>query len=216
MFFATGRDFNVIRARAEELVIMLSRGALAGGADADEIFGLNHRFLDNIRTLDNLDELTVWLSHILTRFTDCVFNLADIRHKDVIFQAVNYIRRHHAAHISLDDVAQHVHLNPSYLSRVFKEEMGMNFVSYVNSQRVASAKRLLLDSSVPLLEVAGLVGFEEQSYFTKVFKRLTGTTPGKYRESRGTSSQMPSSACEADGGLAGDLPEGMKRSPSDE
>lgn len=188
VFFSTGRDFEVIRSRAQELVVMLSRGALEGGADVDEIFGLNHRFLDDVRTLENLEELTAWLSRILERFTDCVFNLVDIRHKDVIFQAVNYIRRHYASHLSLDEVARHVHLNASYLSRVFKEEMGMNFVSYVNNLRVETAKRLLLDSTVPLLEVAGMVGFEEQSYFTKVFKRVTGITPGRYRESRGVSS----------------------------
>ena len=185
VFFSTGQDFNVVRARAQELVVMLSRGALEGGADIDEIFGLNHRYLDDIRHLQSLEDLTVWLSKILERFTDCVFNLADIRHKDVIFQAVNYIRRHFTGHISLDDVAQHVHLNASYLSRVFKEEMQTNFVAYVNELRVDTAKRLLLDSKVPLLEVAGMVGFEEQSYFTKVFKKVTGITPGRYRESRG-------------------------------
>lgn len=185
VFFSTGQDFNIIRARVQELVVMLSRGALEGGADIDEIFGLNHRYLDDIRHLQNLEDLTVWLSKILERFTDCVFNLVDIRHKDVIFQAVNYIRRHFTGHISLDDVAQHVHLNASYLSRVFKEEMQTNFVAYVNELRVETAKRLLLDSNVPLPEVAGMVGFEEQSYFTKVFKKVTGTTPGRYRESRG-------------------------------
>lgn len=189
VFFSTGRDFNVIRARAQELVVMLSRGALEGGADVDEIFGLNHRYLDDIRNLHSLEELTVWLSKIMERFTDCVFNLADIRHKDVIFQAVSYIRRHFTSHISLDDVAQHVHLNASYLSRVFKEEMQTNFVAYVNTLRVETAKRLLIDSDVPLLEVAGMVGFEEQSYFTKVFKKVTGITPGRFREARGLNAQ---------------------------
>jgi two-component system response regulator YesN len=133
----------------------------------------------------SVEELTVWLSKILARFTDCVFNLSEIRHKDVIFQAINYIRHHYTQHISLDEVAKHVHLNASYLSRVFKEEMQTNFVTYVNNLRVETGKKLLLDSSVPLLEVAGMVGFDEQSYFTKVFKKTTGITPGKFRESRG-------------------------------
>lgn len=185
IFFSTGSDFDIIRARSQELVVMLSRGALEGGADPDEIFGLNNRYLSDSRSLKSLDELTVWLSKILERFTDCVFNLTEVRHKDAIFQAVNYIRRHYAQRISLDDVARHVHLNASYLSRVFKEEMQTNFVSYVNNLRVETAKKYLLDSSVPLLEVAGMVGFEEQSYFTKVFKKITGITPGRYRESRG-------------------------------
>ncbi len=188
VFFSSGSDFDIIRARAQELVVMLSRGALEGGADPDEIFGLNHRYLADIRNLKSLEELTVWLSKILERFTDCVFDLTEIRHKDAIFQAVNYIRRHFSQRISLDDVARHVHLNASYLSRVFKEEMQTNFVSYVNNLRVETAKKYLLDSTVPLLEVAGMVGFEEQSYFTKVFKKITGITPGKYREARGHAS----------------------------
>ncbi len=187
VFFSTGSDFDIIKARARELVVMLSRGAMEGGADIQEIFGLNHHYLSDIDNLKSLDELTVWLSNILTRFTDCVFNLSEIRHKDVIFQAITYIRHHYTQHISLDDVAKHVHLNASYLSRVFKEEMQTNFVTYVNNLRVETGKKLLLDSTVPLLEVAGMVGFDEQSYFTKVFKKITGITPGKFRESRGIS-----------------------------
>jgi len=187
VYFSTGSDFDIIKARSQELVVMLSRGAMEGGADIQEIFGLNHHYLSDIRNLKSVDELSVWLSNILARFTDCVFNLSEIRHKDVIFQAITYIRRHYTQHISLDDVAKHVHLNASYLSRVFKEEMQTNFVSYVNNLRVEIGKKLLLDSSVPLLEVAGMVGFDEQSYFTKVFKKITGITPGKFRESRGLS-----------------------------
>ncbi len=185
VFFSTGRDFDIIKARAQELVVMLSRGALEGGADIDEIFGLNRHYLNDIKNLTSLEELTVWLSKILARFTDCVFNLSDIRHKDVIFQTINYIRLHYSSHISLDDVAKHVHLNASYLSRVFKEEMQMNFVTYVNSIRIEASKKLLIDTSIPLMEVSDMVGFDEQSYFTKVFKKITGVTPGKYRESRG-------------------------------
>ncbi len=190
VFFATGRNFDIIRARAQELVVMLSRGAMEGGANMDEIFGLNRGYLNEIGQLKTVEELTVWLSKILARFTDCVFNLSEIRHKDVIFQTVNYVRHHYASHISLDDVAQHVHLNASYLSRVFKEEMQMNFVTYVNNVRIETSKKLLLDTSVPLLEVSGLVGFDEQSYFTKVFKKTTGVTPGKYREARGVPAQI--------------------------
>ncbi len=63
--------------------------------------------------------------------------------------------------------------------------MQTNFVTYVNSIRIEASKKLLLDSSIPLMEVSDRVGFDEQSYFTKVFKKMTGVTPGKYRESRG-------------------------------
>lgn len=184
-FFSTGRDFETVRARTLELLVLLSRAALEGGADPDEIFGLNHHYLQDVFRFNSIEALTSWLSRIMVRFTDCVFNLADIRHKDIIFQAMNYIRANFTERISLEAVAEHVHLNASYLSRIFKDEVGSNFVTYVNKLRVDTAKKLLLDKDIPLPDVAGMVGFDEQSYFTKVFKKMAGVTPGKYRESMG-------------------------------
>lgn len=129
--------------------------------------------------------MTLWLSKIMARFTDCVFNLADIRHKDTIYKAVDYIKRNFMETITLEDIAKYVYLNPSYFSKVFRNEMKCTFVSYVNKIRVSASKNLLLDASIPLTDVSILVGFEDQSYFTKVFKKATGMTPGRFRESRG-------------------------------
>jgi len=185
LFFSSGRDFEIIKARILELVVLLSRAAVEGGADTLEIFGLNYKYLSDIHQLKTVEDLTFWLSKIMARFTDCVFNLADIRHKDTIYKAVDYIKRNYQARITLEDVANHVYLNPSYFSKIFKSEMKYNFVSYVNKIRINVSKNLLLDISIPLANVSGLVGFEDQSYFTKVFKKSTGITPGKFRESRG-------------------------------
>jgi YesN/AraC family two-component response regulator len=63
--------------------------------------------------------------------------------------------------------------------------MKVNFNTYVNQVRVEAAKKLLLNDSVPLIDIASQAGFDGQSYFSKVFKKMTGVTPGKYRESRG-------------------------------
>ena len=87
--------------------------------------------------------------------------------------------------ITLEEVASYVYLSPSYFSKVFKDEMHCNFNSYLNRLRIEKSKQLLLSENVRLVEVSGLVGFEDQSYFSKVFKKLTGVSPGKFRESRG-------------------------------
>jgi two-component system, response regulator YesN len=121
----------------------------------------------------------------MIRFTDCVFNLADVKHIDVIYKATDYIKRNYMKKITLDDVASHVFLSTSYFCAVFKKEMKCNFNSYVNKIRIEMSKKLLLDDSIPLIDIANYVGFEDQSYFTKVFGNLTGISPGKYRERRG-------------------------------
>ncbi len=185
VFFSSGNDFDIIRARILELIVLLSRAAVEGGANVEEIFGLNFRYLSEIYQHKSVEELTFWLSKIMARFTDCVFNLADIRHKDTIYKAIDYIKRNYIEQITLEDVANYVFLNPSYFSKIFKNEMNCTFVSYVNKVRINASKSLLMNNSILLSDISTLVGFDDQSYFTKVFKKEVGITPGKFRATRG-------------------------------
>lgn len=185
IFFSTGGNFEVIKARVLELIVLLSRAALEGGADIQQIFGLNYKYLIQINSFKTVEEMTFWLSKIMARFTDCVFNLTNVKHVDVIYRAVDYVKRNYMKKITLEEVASYVYLSPSYFSKIFKEEMGRNFNSYLNHIRIEMSKRLLLDDSIVLVDVSNIVGYEDQSYFSKVFKKVTGVSPGKYRESRG-------------------------------
>jgi two-component system response regulator YesN len=185
IFFSTGGNFEVVKARVLELIVLLSRAALEGGADVEQIFGLNYKYLNEIHDFKTIEELTYWLSKIMARFTDLVFNLTDIKHVDVIYKAIDYIKRNYMKKITLEEVASYVYLSPSYFSKIFKEEMKVNFNTYLNYVRIETSKKLLLDDSIVLVDLSNLVGFEDQSYFSKVFKKMTGVSPGKYRESRG-------------------------------
>ncbi len=185
IFFSSSGSIEQMRARVLELVVLLSRAAIRGGADAQQIFGLNFTYLNKIQSFQNIDEIAYWLSGIMTRFTDQVFNLTHVKHADVIFHAINYVKRNYMNKITLEKAATHVYLSPAYFSRLFKNEMDQNFNSYVNAVRVEAAKKLLVNEAIAMVDIANLVGFETQSYFSKVFKRVTGVTPGKFRESRG-------------------------------
>ncbi len=185
IFFSTGGNFEIIKARVLELVVLLSRAALEGGADVEQIFGLNYSYLSEINKFDTVDELTYWLSEIMARFTDLVFNLTGVKHVDVIFKAIEYVKNNYMKKVTLEEVASKVYLTPSYFSKIFKEEMKYNFNTYLNHIRIEVAKKLLLDESVPLVDVSSIVGYEDQSYFSKVFKKMSGISPGKFRESRG-------------------------------
>lgn len=185
IFFSSSGSIEVMRARVIELVVLLSRAAIRGGADVEQIFGLNFIFLNKISSFTNIDEIAYWLSGILTRFTDQVFNLANIKHADVIYRAVDYIRKNYMKKITLEDISAEVFLSPAYFSRVFKEETGDNYNIFVNKIRVEAARKLLLNEQIPLSDVSTLVGFDGQSYFSKVFKKLVGVSPGRFRESRG-------------------------------
>lgn len=185
IFFSSSGSLQVMQARVIELVVLLSRAAIRGGADVQQIFGLNYTYLNRINSFHNIDEIAYWLSGIMARFTDQVFNLTNVKHADVIYRAIDYIKKNYMKKVTLEDTAAFVFLSPAYFSRVFKEEMNENFNTYVNMIRVEAARKLLLNEKIPLVEIASMIGFEGQSYFSKVFKKMTGVTPGKFRESRG-------------------------------
>lgn len=184
IFFSSGSSFDVVKTRVLELIVVLSRAALEGGADVESIFGLNYRYINQINNFKTVEELSFWLSKIMARFTDMVFNLSEVKHVDVIYRAVEFIKRNYMKKITLEDAASYVYLSPSYFSKIFKQEMKMSFNNYLNFVRVEMSKKLLLDEKIELVDISHLVGFEEQSYFCKVFKKYTGVTPGRYRESR--------------------------------
>lgn len=185
IFFSSSGNLDTMRARVVELVVLLSRAAIRGGADIEQIFGLNYTYLGKIYAFRTIDEIAFWLSGIMTRFTDQVFNLSEIKHADVIYRACDYVRKHYMNKLTLEETAALVYLSPAYFSRIFKDEMGLNFSTYLNQYRIEAARKLLLNDTVSLSDIATQVGFEGQSYFSKVFKKMTGVTPGKYRESRG-------------------------------
>ncbi|MCK5201473.1 MAG: PocR ligand-binding domain-containing protein [Spirochaetales bacterium] len=185
VFFSSGNDFEIIKSRVLELVVLLSRAALEGGADVEQIFGLNYQYLNRIHSFTRVEELSYWLTTIMGRFTDLVFTLKSVKHTDAIFKAIQFISEHYTEKTTLDDVAGEVFLSSAYFSKIFKEQTGSNFSQYLNKLRIDKSKSLLRNSRIPLVEIAGMVGYEDQSYYSKVFKKITGNSPGKYRDTRG-------------------------------
>jgi len=185
VFFSSGGKYDVVKARVLELLVLLSRAAVEGGGDAEQIFGLNYRYLNEINNYNTVEGLAGWLARVIVRFSDLVFDLRDVKHADAIYQTIQYINKNYAEKVTLDEVASAVYLSPAYFSKIFKEEMKCNFNTYLNQVRIKKSKSLLMNSKFSLVEIAGMVGYEDQSYFTKVFKKMTDLSPGKYREKRG-------------------------------
>ncbi len=98
---------------------------------------------------------------------------------------IEFISDNYMKKITLNDISEHVHFSISYICRIFRQEMDMNLMTFINQVRVEKAKTLLIDKQIPLVDIAHLSGFEDQSYFTKVFKRIAGISPGKFRERNG-------------------------------
>lgn len=94
----------------------------------------------------------------------------------------DYIRKHYREKIYLEDIAEVIGISPTYLSRLFKKETGICLQDAINEERVFRAANLLLYSELSLTEIAQYVGFPNQSYMGKVFKKLRNMTPMTYRD----------------------------------
>jgi len=96
---------------------------------------------------------------------------------------LRYIEQHYHRDLSLDQCSGLTGLHPNYISQLFKKEMGVSFVQYLQHFRIKKAKALLRkDKTLPVQVIGHQVGFENPQHFMKVFKRLVGCTPGAYRE----------------------------------
>jgi two-component system, response regulator YesN len=185
IFFASGNTLDRIRFRVMELVILLSRATVQGGAPEQEIMEISYQCQRELGQQRSTEAIARWLSTILHRYTDLVFDQKRIKHANVILRAVHFMRHNYAGKITLQETAEHVGMSPTYFSRIFNEEMECPFSTYINKIRVEQAKSLLLNTSYTLVEISGLVGFDDQGYFSRVFKTISGTSPGNFRKRAG-------------------------------
>ncbi len=181
VFFSEGNSLETIKSRAIELCSLLSRSAIEGGAGANQILKINNEFLKNMGAIRSLDDLCYTLQESLDIYIECMFSQLPGKNSEVIRKAMKYISDHFPEPLTLEEVAGFVHLNPSYFSSMFKQSCGSSFKEYLNMVRIEESKRLLANTDYSLINIAIATGFEDQSYFSKVFKKHTGITPKQYR-----------------------------------
>lgn len=133
----------------------------------------NQAFCTNLNTLE--ETRARWqldcslLSMVLSRYHS--FRQQHVR------EAARYIMQHPDGKHSLNEIAERIHLNSSYLSHLFRQETGITLVQYITEQKVNRAKILLLNDEMKIHEIAILLGYNEAEYFRKIFKNTCGQSP---------------------------------------
>lgn len=194
-------DLN-IQDSTEKIKVMLHKmteklNVLRGLLRATISYGVVFR----VTSIDCLSRYAALAHNIVRQFEDITFaspeeilrctadvDLPDEQEMDAvdcpsafIRQAIGYIKKNYTMPITLEDVAKQIHVNPTYLSRLFKEKAGIRFVDYLTDHRIRKAKYLLNNTSMLIQEISEKVGYENARYFSYIFKKKTGLTPHEYR-----------------------------------
>ena len=128
------------------------------------------------------EESSKFYRAMLHLYVDYSFDFNEIKHSDTVYRAMEYIRSNFSRKITLEEIASYVHLSGSHLSGTFHKETGQTISAYINHVRIEKSKQLLAATQATIAEVAALCGYEDQSYFSRVFRQGTGLSPKRFRE----------------------------------
>jgi AraC-like DNA-binding protein len=185
VYHVGGADFEVLKLLILEMVVQMYRAAVSEGAEPEALLGVNSAYLSEFLKVTTEDELTHWLLRWLDLFINSSFATGEGSYQHSLSPAILYIKRNLDKPISRDQVARVCHLSPSYFSHLIKEGTGYTYSELLNRFRIDHACSLLERSSLSASEIAYSSGFNDQSYFTKVFRKIKGMPPGQYRARNG-------------------------------
>ncbi|MDT3994986.1 AraC family transcriptional regulator, partial [Mammaliicoccus fleurettii] len=164
-------------------VTIATRAAIEGGLHYEVAYSLSDILIQKIETEQEF-VLVKTVERIFIEFATKVKNLNTTKYSQPINQVQQYIYNHLYQPLTLDKLAEQVHISPKYLSHLFKEEVGVTLSNYITEKKLEEAKIWLDNSNLSISEIAHQLSFSDQSHFIKVFKHNNGITPKQYRVSK--------------------------------
>ena len=155
----------------------------------EDVFGTKRNLFSEICQLDDLNSISQWMGKISAKCAEELNSAKQKQQNQKVARIQEYIDLHIKEDISLNDVSEWIGLSPAYVSRIFKETTGMNFVEYLNSCRVEEAKQLLVNTTLSIKEIGFRSGFNTIQTFTRTFKKFESCTPSQYREAQSSYSR---------------------------
>ena len=161
---------------------LATRFAIEAGAPQEIVYSTSDIFIrkaDVAKSEKEIKELNRSFWTILVKMVRD--SRKEDRYSKPVTQSIDYITSHFNTKVTLEDLSEKTGLTPNYLASLFKNETGKTVMEYLTRFRIDSACALLSGTDYSCLQIALSLGFCTQSYFTKVFREQTGTTPDSYR-----------------------------------
>jgi len=175
-------NFELLKISILELLIILTRAAVEAGTKIEEVLGMRYRFITESAAIKDQEDLCIWVAHLLENLMDGIYQTRHAKNYQRLEKTLSFIEAHYNESIPVERIAKEVYLSPSRLSHIVKDELGITLRECVSKVRVDKAKNLLKEKELPISQIALEVGYPDQSYFTKVFKKVEKCTPNAFRE----------------------------------
>ncbi|KRE82520.1 AraC family transcriptional regulator [Paenibacillus sp. Soil766] len=156
------------------------------GADMRNVIGSETDPYRELLEQDTMDKIGRWFQRLIRLTTAYIEQETNAKGNQHITKIMEMIERDYGQDISLNTVAEQLHLNPAYISRLFKQITGQPFVDVLKKVRIEKSRELLVHSDMKIGEIGKQVGYSNSYYFIKVFKEMKGLTPGEYKKMYGS------------------------------
>lgn len=180
-------DLEGIRAKTLWLFAIILRIAGENEKNLSSVLDTDLDVIHRLSEAESFLQLAETAQHITQLITKNMLTSIYNGHSQIVAKALQFINKNYRDKITLRDMEQNLHVNPSYFSTLFRQEMGITFTDYLNGLKIQRACHLLSTTNLSIIDVSLSSGFDDQSYFTKVFKKAKGLTPKQYRSTHSPS-----------------------------
>ncbi|MBR1798194.1 MAG: AraC family transcriptional regulator [Clostridiales bacterium] len=179
----SNNSLNNEKYHAVVMTALISRFCIEAGMDIAVSYTLSDIFIRRVDEARSADEIGELCNTIAIEYCQ---RMSDLAKKQVVSRyvllAIDYIRAHVQDNLTVEQVANALSVNTSYLSKLFKKDMGKSISEYIRDSKIEIAENMLRHLDDSSLEIANYLGFSSQSHFIQVFKKQTGLTPEEYRK----------------------------------
>ena len=178
----TPEALRIIKNNCIVSIALITRAALSSTLNPEDVLTLRNVYIEQTEKCTNVPQVLHLRYDVMIEFAQRIraSQCSQTGHP-TIDRVISFIQQHISDKIRLDDLAALAHTHKVYLSKKFKEEMGIGIVDYINKQKVNEAKRFLKFTDKTLIEISNYFSFTSQRYIQKNFKDFTGMTPNEYR-----------------------------------
>lgn len=160
---------------------LLRKAAERAGVHPIHIDSHSNGTIPRIEQLTSINQCIAFSKKMIHEYCELIRRHSLQHYSPIVRKALTYINTDLCTDLTLNVLADHLNVNASYLSMLFKKEVDMTLTDYVNKHRIEHACRLLICTSLPIKSIAQQCGIPDIYYFTRLFKRITGTTPKVFR-----------------------------------